>query len=152
MKFTLKNIKFSEFASHDSNCFQATVYIDGKRSGVVNNDGWGGCNNYQWNSKDIEDKVRTWELAQPKLPSKYNDDGLDFDLDFLIHDLFCSDGDRKQRQKWAKSGRVTVYRLDGDEKGSYRTIEGSVEHHLPRIRAKHEGATVFNKRGELIEA
>jgi hypothetical protein len=43
MKIELKNIKHSEFASQETNCYQATIYIDGKKVGTVENDGHGGC-------------------------------------------------------------------------------------------------------------
>jgi hypothetical protein len=53
MKIELKNIKYSEFASHETSCYEATIYIDGKKSGIVENDGRGGCDN-----------VVPWQLAQ----------------------------------------------------------------------------------------
>jgi hypothetical protein len=53
MKIELKNIKHSEFASHETNCYEATIYINGKREGLVSNDGQGGCDN-----------VTPWQLAQ----------------------------------------------------------------------------------------
>lgn len=43
MKIELKNIKHSEFASFETHCYQATLYIDGKRTATVANDGHGGC-------------------------------------------------------------------------------------------------------------
>ena len=43
MKIELKNIKHSEFASQETHCFQATIYLDGKRVGTVENQGHGGC-------------------------------------------------------------------------------------------------------------
>jgi hypothetical protein len=52
MKIELKNIKHSEFASHETNCYEATIYINGKREGLVSNDGQGGC-----------DHVTPWQLA-----------------------------------------------------------------------------------------
>jgi hypothetical protein len=42
MKIELKNVKHSEFASHETNCFECTVYIDGKKAGAASNDGQGG--------------------------------------------------------------------------------------------------------------
>jgi len=42
MKIEIRNLKFSAFASQDSNCFQGTIYIDGKKEGDVRNDGHGG--------------------------------------------------------------------------------------------------------------
>jgi hypothetical protein len=46
-RITLKNIKHAEFASEETNCYKASVYFDGKRVGIVSNDGHGGCD-YQW--------------------------------------------------------------------------------------------------------
>ena len=43
MKIELKNIKHSEFASQETHCYEATLYIDGKRVAIVGNDGHGGC-------------------------------------------------------------------------------------------------------------
>lgn len=46
MEISLKNIKHAAFASQETDCFEASVYIDGKRAGYVSNDGHGGSNNY----------------------------------------------------------------------------------------------------------
>lgn len=39
----LKNIKFSEWNSEETNCFQAIVYFKGKKTGIASNEGRGGC-------------------------------------------------------------------------------------------------------------
>ncbi len=39
---TLKNIKHSAMASHETYCYSATIYVDGKRFATVENRGWGG--------------------------------------------------------------------------------------------------------------
>jgi hypothetical protein len=46
MNIEIKDIKFSEFASHETLCFEASVYVDGNKSFIVENDGNGGCHNY----------------------------------------------------------------------------------------------------------
>ena len=51
MKIELKNIKHSAFASQETHCYEAALYIDGKRWGIVGNDGYGGSD-YQY--KDIK--------------------------------------------------------------------------------------------------
>ena len=53
MKIELKNIKYFEFASHETSCYQATIHIDGKKVGTVENDGHGGT-----------DMVHPWSVAQ----------------------------------------------------------------------------------------
>jgi hypothetical protein len=43
MKLTLKNIKHTEWASEETHCYQAALYVDGKPVAIVSNDGHGGC-------------------------------------------------------------------------------------------------------------
>ena len=46
MKIELKNIKHAEFASEETHCYTASLYIDGKRVGTVGNDGHGGPDHF----------------------------------------------------------------------------------------------------------
>lgn len=41
-KLELKNVKFSEWNSEETNCFQAVVYFNGVKSAMVQNEGHGG--------------------------------------------------------------------------------------------------------------
>lgn len=41
---TVKNLKYAEFASQETPCFEATVYVDGKRFCASSNEGHGGPN------------------------------------------------------------------------------------------------------------
>ena len=63
MKLELKNIKHSEFASEETNCYQGRVYVDGKPMIEVSNEGHGGCDNQYpikpFTDDDIE-KVNKW--------------------------------------------------------------------------------------------
>ena len=43
MKLELKNIKHTAWASHETHCYQASLYVEGKPVAVVGNDGQGGC-------------------------------------------------------------------------------------------------------------
>lgn len=42
MQITIKNLKISKFMSEETTCFQAVVYVDGKKAGMAQNDGHGG--------------------------------------------------------------------------------------------------------------
>ena len=53
---TIKNIKHAAFASEETHCFEATIYIDNKRSLRVSNDGHGGPNQY-YHTKDQTDSA-----------------------------------------------------------------------------------------------
>ena len=43
MKLELKNIKHSEFASHETFCYEANLYVNGKPFAHVSNEGQGGA-------------------------------------------------------------------------------------------------------------
>ena len=43
MKLELKNIKHTEWASQETLCYQAALYVAGKPVAIVSNDGHGGC-------------------------------------------------------------------------------------------------------------
>lgn len=51
MQLTLKNLKISAFMSEETTCFQATVYVDGKKVGTAQNDGHGGPTYYHLDPK-----------------------------------------------------------------------------------------------------
>ncbi len=42
MQIELRKVQYAEFASEETNCFSADVYIDGKKAGTAHNDGHGG--------------------------------------------------------------------------------------------------------------
>jgi len=63
MNIQLKNIKHSEFASHETHCFQATIYIDGKKVGTVENDGQGGCDNVHPHA--VAELINEWAKTLP---------------------------------------------------------------------------------------
>ena len=48
MKLTVKNYKHCEWASEETDCFTASLYLDGKRIGTAENSGHGGCDFYHF--------------------------------------------------------------------------------------------------------
>ena len=46
MKLSLKNIKHTAWASEETHCYQASLYVDGKPVATVSNDGRGGADRY----------------------------------------------------------------------------------------------------------
>jgi hypothetical protein len=42
MNITLRKIKYAAFASEETHCFSADIYIDGKKEGTARNEGHGG--------------------------------------------------------------------------------------------------------------
>ncbi len=46
MNIELKNVQYAAFSSEETACYSASLYVDGKKIGVVSNDGHGGCDRF----------------------------------------------------------------------------------------------------------
>lgn len=68
MEITLKNIKYFASGSQETNCFTATLYIDGVKRADVENNGHGGPTNIRAYGKADRDAVEAAELYMAALP------------------------------------------------------------------------------------
>ena len=81
MKLELKNIKHTEWASEETNCYQAALYVDGKPVAIVSNDGHGGCDREDDHPKFKGDYRATMKAVHdyfkslPNEPSEWSEDG-----------------------------------------------------------------------------
>jgi hypothetical protein len=71
MDITLKNVKHSGFASHETSCFQADVYVDGKKAGRAENDGHGGMTLIS--PRELAEKLNAHGRTLPKKVSNIKD-------------------------------------------------------------------------------
>ena len=108
MKIELKNVKYSDFASHETHCFEASVYIDGKRAGTVSNDGQGGSNNYD--SRALVEALKEHAKTLPKV--RYEEHEFEQDADTLIGNLLMDHLYAKDLKR-ALSTRVLFVNKDG---------------------------------------
>ena len=108
MNIELKNIKYSSFASQETSCFQATIYIEGKKEGTVENDGQGGCNFYHPSS--VGALLNDYATTLPKI--KYGEDEFCQDADCLINDLLMNHLYEKDLKK-SLSKRIMFVGQDG---------------------------------------
>lgn len=96
MEITIKNLKVAEFASEETLCFEATVYVDGVRSFTAKNDGHGGCNFYhpvKGATRDGEMAVINYAKTLPAVKTKIKDKDdptgfwhMDVSIDSLVDD------------------------------------------------------------------
>ena len=94
MDITIKNIKHYESMSEETNCFEATLYVDNKKVGRVANRGTGGCNEWHLNDYSLEKTLNDWCIANlPKWKmsdtfadgdNEVNDTDLDMHIDNLL--------------------------------------------------------------------
>ena len=90
-KIELKNIKHSEFASQETNCYQATIYVDGVKFATVENDGHGGCDNVYvlggHGHHAIQELEARIKATMPRIKSEYFPEGLEPNLEIICGDL-----------------------------------------------------------------
>tara|TARA_R110002051_G_scaffold52381_2_gene99483 strand:- start:559 stop:1071 length:513 start_codon:yes stop_codon:yes gene_type:complete len=108
-KIELKNISHYERGSEETPCYNATVYVNGKKTIEVGNDGHGGCDRQQgigeYNYNHIEE-VNKWCIKTfGKKSFTYTSDGgekecfYDFDLEQFCHDELYKWLDSKDLKK-----------------------------------------------------
>ncbi len=83
MNIELKNIKVNQRLSRETHCFSATVYIDGKRASIIENDGQGGAD--MWYDRSALDKVDAYARTLP--PAIGGDDPLPMSAEILIGEM-----------------------------------------------------------------
>ena len=94
MNIELKNVKHYESMSEETYCFEASLYVDGKRVGAVSNRGTGGCHDYDFDRK-TEIKLNEWCKANLPKWSMFYDEEYDTDLELHISNLVTEFLDNK---------------------------------------------------------
>ena len=93
MKLQLKAIKHTEWASEETHCYQASLYIDGKPVAIVSNDGHGGCDRDYDHPKFKGDYRATMKAVHEYFKSLPNTDACNLFPDGMAQQLeyWCAD-------------------------------------------------------------
>ena len=81
MKLQLKAIKHTEWASEETHCYQASLFVDGKPVAIVSNDGHGGCDRdydhpkFKGDYRATMNAVHEYFKSFPNEPSEWSEDG-----------------------------------------------------------------------------
>ena len=93
MKLELKNIKHTAWASEETHCYQASLYVNGKPVAIVSNDGRGGTDRDYPHPKIephtyrfVMTEVHAYFKSLPNTPSEWNEDGMEQCLEFWCAD------------------------------------------------------------------
>lgn len=93
MKIELKNVKYSEHLSEETNAFTADVYIDNKKVLSARNDGKGGATRHDWDfprSMAVFNKIQDYCLSLPpkEIKTDYATFVVKMNLENKIDELF----------------------------------------------------------------
>lgn len=88
-EFALKGIKHFEAGSEETECFVATLYVNGKKLADCNNEGYGGPTNVRFfpETAKLGNEIEAFLKEQPKIKPEGCDFELDLDLEYIVDDL-----------------------------------------------------------------
>jgi len=120
MKIELKNVKFSEAMSEETNAFTADLYINSKKVGYCKNTGQGGCTDYYGIEKYTNEAIQKAEAYCKALPkTKWKDMEFDQSLESVIDDLMADWLKAKETKKMEKRMQTCILVGSPDENLSY---------------------------------
>jgi hypothetical protein len=139
MQLSIKNLKFAEFASDETNCFSCTLYIDGKAATRVSNQGQGGPN--MWDDWKVAEKLDAYGKTLPIL--KFEEYELEQDADTLVDALVSAALTERENKRICKN--KTVFRVPGKEykKGEYSVYKKVYDAVMKEFMFKKFGKDVF---------
>ena len=120
MKIELKGLKHSVFASQETHCFEASLWIDGVKRGTVRNDGHGGCNCFF--PSGIEAEIQAWAKTLPDCNLGADFGTVPMSAEILISEMIDDEIERRQLKR--ACARKTMFREAGGKyrHGEYMTI------------------------------
>lgn len=98
VKIELRKVKIAKFASEETVCFQAEVWVDGKKAGMANNQGHGGPNDIY--PPALAQRIEEYAKTLPDLESEWGP--LKMGADLLISELVSDHQDRKDLERALK--------------------------------------------------
>ena len=142
MNLEMKAIKFSEWASEETYCYQANVYLDGKPFAMVSNDGHGGCdreyshNKFKGDYRATREKVDDYFKSLPNTdPCEYFPEGLEQTFERWCHDQVCTYLYRKDLKKALKKNKVVKRKNDEGKMSLYdygiNVLSDAIKHRWP---------------------
>ena len=142
MNLEMKAIKFSEWASEETYCYQANVYLDGKPFAMVSNDGHGGCdreyshNKFKGDYRATMKKVDEYFKSLPNTdPCEYFPEGIEQTFEQWCHDQVCTYLYRKDLKKALKKAKVVKRKNDEGKMSLYdygiNVLSDAIKHRWP---------------------
>ena len=160
MKIELKNIKFSEALSEETNAFVGDVYVNGKKVAYAKNDGHGGptCYHAYEGKRELLEQAEQFCLGLPPIKA-YSMElpmNLEMKIDMLLEDWLRAKDQKRLDKKLEKDCLIGIcYKTDNgytliEWKG--HTIKSILQHQQGKLTIKvklnelrREGKEVLNK-------
>ena len=149
MKFELKNVKYAAFASEETACYEASLYVDGKRIGQVSNQGHGGCDDFHGDDKayrEANEWLKANETWDTKVVFGASADALPDEMPVDIEHKCSGLLDQWLLERDLKNGlKRKVLFTQPNEKGVFQVAKrgNPVDAIKNALRERHGGGLVF---------
>jgi hypothetical protein len=125
IKCELRNVKTHVKLSEETECFSATLYLDGKAACEVGNRGTGGPHEYRWlvgRECGLQQQFEAHVTTQPALELGDGLGSVPCNSDIFVDRLLGEWDIVQQLKRWCK--KDVVFRLKSDKSGAWRTFRG----------------------------
>ena len=152
-KLELKNISYYERGSEETPCYNATVYVNGKKAIEVSNDGRGGCDSQypypqfmeEWDGENV---LRTLNEYCVKTfgTEKYEWGEIDIDLEHWCQKEMYTAQDRKLLKRNMKKNVMFFETKEDISKGKYYMIkiQNNIMGLIAYIKDKYPQSIILN--------
>jgi len=123
MKIELRNVEYAAFASQETHCFSATIYVDGKKAGTVSNQGRGGPDNIE--PYALQQRIDAYAKTLPLIDcTEFGGTGtMPSSAEIIIGDLLNAYLEERDLKRLCT--KKTLFRIPTEEyaEGEYRTVK-----------------------------
>jgi hypothetical protein len=144
MKIELKNVKHFASMSEETECYNATLYIDGAKAGVVSNRGHGGPDDFH-GDRALFAQADEW--CKANLPRwSMGDETHETDLEMHCGELLNEHLAAKELRRALKS-KVLTSRPGGTEvyQSSWKGVKAIEAKHIAAVRKAHPDDIILNE-------
>jgi hypothetical protein len=144
MKIELKNIKHMESLSEETNCYSATLHVNGKKIGEVSNQGHGGPDNF-YGDRAAFDEAEAWLAANKPAVDLGDDMTIPMDMELFCGEILSAHLISKDLKKVLRSRILFVEDgKDGMFQLRWKGVRKVEDRHVEVVRNKHPRAKILN--------
>lgn len=144
MQLALKNIKIHAGLSEETTCYEAVLYVDGKRACHVSNRGTGGCDDQHWLPGSPRQAVEDHFKAMPAYDEALSD-GTRFTVQPDL-ESWCADAltEHAVLADYARATKRAVVVVHGDKEYTFKAKPPVTAALRAHVAAKYPGSTIIN--------
>ena len=136
----LRNVKYAKFASEETPCFEATVWIDGAKAGVVRNDGHGGADMHS--PHGLRERLEAWAATLPPWKSESDGEMNAHNCETAVGGLLDDYLLRKEMKRTLAS--KVLFAQDGKLFALKPLSKGDMAAAIERAKARYGAAQILN--------